>query len=70
MEKTALCKLRCTNSRKVQIWQNKCKHQRWWPLRLCLATSWMVDNVEKVNALVQEDRWITVTDITNKLDIS
>jgi hypothetical protein len=30
----------------------------------------MTDNVEQVNALVQEDKQITVTDIVNKLDIS
>jgi hypothetical protein len=30
----------------------------------------MVDNAKAVNALFQEDRKITVTDIANKLDIS
>jgi hypothetical protein len=34
-----------------------------------LTTSWTVDSVEWVNALVQEDRQITVTDTTDKLDI-
>jgi hypothetical protein len=35
-----------------------------------LTTSQMMDNVEPVNALVQGDTRITVTDITEKLDIS
>jgi hypothetical protein len=30
----------------------------------------MADSVEEVNALVQEDRQITVTDTAKKLDIS
>jgi len=34
------------------------------------TTSWMAENVEQVNALVQKDRWITVTDTANKLNNS
>jgi len=34
----------------------------------CLTTSQMMDNVEWVNALVQEDGWTTVTNIAGKLD--
>jgi hypothetical protein len=36
----------------------------------CLSTSQTVDNAEQVNALVQENRWITVTDEADKLAIS
>jgi hypothetical protein len=36
----------------------------------CSTTSQTVDNVEQVNGLVREERWITVTDIANKLEIS
>jgi len=36
----------------------------------CLASSLMADNVEWVNSLVQEERWITVTCIANKSGIS
>jgi hypothetical protein len=35
-----------------------------------LTTSWMAVSIEQVNALVQEDRHSTVTDVANKLDIS
>jgi len=31
---------------------------------------WPADNVEQVNALVQKERQITVTDTANKMDIS
>jgi hypothetical protein len=34
------------------------------------TTSWTVGDVEWVNVLVQDDRWITVTYIANKLHIS
>jgi hypothetical protein len=33
------------------------------------TTSGMTDNVERFNALIQEDKRITVTDVTNILDI-
>jgi len=36
----------------------------------CLTTSWIADSVEWINALVQEDRQITVTDTADKLGIS
>jgi hypothetical protein len=35
-----------------------------------LTTSQMADNFEHVNTLIQEDRWVIITDIANKLDIS
>jgi len=53
--------------RKVQKWQSK---QSWW--RLLRLSNHFINgrHDEQVNALVQEDRWITVTDIVEKLDIS
>jgi len=35
-----------------------------------LTTSQMADTAEQVSALVQEERWITVTDGADKLDMS
>jgi hypothetical protein len=36
----------------------------------CLNTSEMMDDAKQVNALIQEDRQLTVTDIANKFDIT
>jgi hypothetical protein len=62
-----LCKGRCTNGWKY----SKVPEQA-----LLMETTWAIwphftnDSVEWVDALVHEDRQITVTDIANKLDIS
>jgi hypothetical protein len=53
-------------SGKVPQWQSVTAEEHFGHL----TTSWTVDNAERVNALVQEGRRITVTDIADKLDIS